>query len=207
MEIEIRSKMCRFVVLLAVVLGIAACSKPAYIGVLYQPPAPSYLLEGRQVVLQVRDQRADTSMFGENAREQFKHFTGIFALSVPAGQNGKSIVGAFELQAMFYEGLKRRLENVGMTVLAEGTPSTPTVEVNLKRFLLDLQGRTWKTDVAYQASLIQDGKVRGTQTVSGTAERFKIIGSGDAEKVLGDVFTEMVNKFNMQDLLHQAGLL
>lgn len=187
---------------------LVGCSKPAYIRVLYRPPEPSYLLEGRQAVLQVRDERSDQQIFGEKAQQQFEHFTGLFALSIAVfDENEPGIVGAFELQEMLAQALRRRLERAGLTVPGSDAKAAPVLEIGLQRFFIELAGRTWKTDIGYEARLIQDGRVLARQTVSGTVEKFKIIGIGEAEKAVSEIFTDMVNKFNIHDLFLQGGLL
>jgi hypothetical protein len=40
-----------------------------------------------------------------------------------------------------------------------------------------------------------------TKTISGDAERVKVIGQGDAEKILGEIFTEIVNQLDLSKLL------
>jgi hypothetical protein len=42
--------------------------------------------------------------------------------------------------------------------------------------------------------------------VTGSAERLKVMGRGGAEKVIGEIFTEMINRLNIERLFAQAKL-
>ena len=184
-----------------------ACSKPAYIPVTYSPPAQSYLMKGKRVFLNVKDLRSDDAIFGENAKKEFEYFTGLFSLSIAKGKKDTVLIGAFELSALFAEALKLRIENIGAEVVSEPKENEPVIEIELTKFFLDLESHKWKADISYEARLIQDNKIRATQNISGQAERVKVIGSGAAEKVLSDMFTEIVNKFNIHNLYVQSGLI
>ena len=56
----------------------------------------------------------------------------------------------------------------------------------------------------YQASLLDSGILLSKESVSGEAERLKVLGKSDAEKILGELLTDTVNKLNLARLLQQA---
>ena len=58
----------------------------------------------------------------------------------------------------------------------------------------------------YQASLLKDGRFIATESVNGSAERLKLAGKSDAEKVLSELITDMVNKLDVTTIFQQAGL-
>jgi hypothetical protein len=61
-------------------------------------------------------------------------------------------------------------------------------------------------DISYEASLTQDTQLVAREVVTGSAERLKMIGSGGAEKVIGEIFTDMINRLNIERLFQQAKL-
>jgi hypothetical protein len=48
--------------------------------------------------------------------------------------------------------------------------------------------------------------VLASQLISGKAERVKLIGRGAAEKVIGEIFSEIVNKMDVYKLFLEAKL-
>ena len=56
----------------------------------------------------------------------------------------------------------------------------------------------------YQANLTRNGQLLAKESVEGTAERLKVIGKGDAEKIIGELVSDMVNKLDLSKLLQQA---
>jgi hypothetical protein len=43
--------------------------------------------------------------------------------------------------------------------------------------------------------------------ISGQGERVKLVGKGDADKVMGEVFEDLVNRLDLPRLFQQARLL
>jgi len=58
--------------------------------------------------------------------------------------------------------------------------------------------------ISFEASLIKGDRLIAKETISGKAERVKILGQGDAEKVIGDLFTNVVNDIDIQKLLDRT---
>jgi hypothetical protein len=56
----------------------------------------------------------------------------------------------------------------------------------------------------YRASLSDSGGLLSKESVSGEAERLKVRGKSDAEKILGELLSDMVNKLNLESLFQQA---
>ena len=182
---------------------VGACASKSYIAVNYRLPVASDDLKGERVFLEIRDIRSDKTIFGQNAQTEFKHFTGLFALSVNQGKK-PFVVGAFDLPSLFKETFKRKLENSGLEVLTQPEKTIPVLEIVIKEFQLDLVDRKWVAEISYDARLLKGDLLLVTKTISGDAERVKVIGQGDAEKVLGDIFTDIVNRLDFHKLLEQA---
>ena len=80
------------------------------------------------------------------------------------------------------------------------------LEMQLQNFVLDREGKNWKADLAYKAVTSKGDRVLTNQTVSGSAERLKIVGTRDAEKLLGEIFSDMVNKLDPEKLFNHPDL-
>ena len=74
----------------------------------------------------------------------------------------------------------------------------------LKEFLLDLIDRKWTVTAAYEARLVKDKKVLAKQTITSRGERVKLVGRRQADTVLSEIFTEMINRLDVKRLLEQA---
>ena len=197
----------RLVLLGLMVLPIAAgCASTSYIEVTYQLPEPQQNLDRKAVALQVVDQRPTATIAGPNAKKELEYFTGLFSLSVARDGKKPMLIGALDLTALFKEALKQRLESEGITVLDQATAAQPSVEIQIKEFILDRDGKNWKAALAYQAVTSKGGRVLTSQTVSGGAERLKIVGTRDAEKLLGEIFSDMVNQLDPVKLFNHPEL-
>jgi hypothetical protein len=72
---------------------------------------------------------------------------------------------------------------------------------------VDLVKKKWTVTMSYEARIIQNGEVLATQIISGQGERVKVVGKGDADKVMGEVFEDLVNRLDVPRLFRQARLL
>ena len=185
---------------------VVACATKSYINVNYRPPLSSYDFKGKKIFLELKDIRSVKTIFGEKAKTKFKNFTGLFLFSLPKGGKKNFVVGAFDLPSLFKTAFSRRLENMGIKVLTEPEKTEPVIEIDLKKFFLDLVDRKWVAEISYEARLIKDNKLLARETISGNAERFKMLSQSDAEKVLGEIFTDVVNKLDFGKLFQQAEL-
>jgi uncharacterized lipoprotein YajG len=175
-------------VMLIGVLG-AACATKSYINVNYRLPLSSYDLKGKKVFLEIKDMRSDKAVFGEKAKTKFKDFTGLFILP-----------------SLFEAAFSRRLENMGIEILTEQKETEPVIEIDLQNFLLDLADRKWVAEISYEARFIKENRLLARETISGSAKRYKLLSQGDVEKVLGEIFTDMVNNLDFRKLFQQAEL-
>jgi hypothetical protein len=187
------------------VMLAAGCSKPSYIDVRYGLPAASDSLSGTQVALTIIDERSDTAVFAGDAKKEFEYFTGIYSLSI-GDEDRSHVAGTYELPGLLAEAFRQRLTALGVEVVPSPSKEAPLLEIVLRRFQLEGAGGKWLADVSYEARLVVDGNLRATQTVAGKAERMRLMGHSGAEKVLGEIFTESVNKFDLQKLLNKAGM-
>ena len=182
---------------------ICACATRSYIDVTYRLPAATGDLKGKRVYLDFKDIRPAKTIFSEKAKAEFKNFTGLFSLSVDQGEK-PFVVGAFDLPALFKEALSRRLQNLGIDVITQQDQKTPVIEIVLKNFQLDIVDRKWVASIMYEARFLKEDQLLAAQTISGDAERIKAFGQSDAEKALGEIFSDSINRLNVRKLLEQA---
>jgi len=105
------------------------------------------------------------------------------------------------------EAFKRRLENLGLGLLTEQSAGTPQLLIILSEFTLDLVNRRWVVQMSYEARLVKNGKVLAAQTISGQAERYKLLGRREADTALGEIFTDLINRLDVVRLFQQARLI
>jgi hypothetical protein len=178
-----------------------SCASKNFLTVKYQLPPQAVESKEIKVALTVKDIRENPGIATKSAKMALKNFTEHFALIVAQENKKDRLVGAFSLSSMIREIFKHRLENAGVVVAAEEDPSTPLVEIDLKEFKIDLQNRKWIITMNYQANLVKQDRIVAGQTITGTAERMRVVGSKDAEIIVGELVTDVANKLNVKELL------
>ena len=187
-------------------ISLSACSPLPYLEVNYRLPLRSESLKGQKVSLDLEDARPGKDMIGRGARDDFGDFSGNMSLAV-AREAGTGIrMGVYEAPSLFKEAFQKRLENAGAEVLLIKEKGVPDLTVVIQKFLLDLVDRRWTVQMAYEARLSKDGKVLARQIVSGEGERMKIMGRDQADVILGEVFTDLVNRVDLDRHFREAGL-
>lgn len=188
-----------------VLISFSACSPLPYLEVNYRLPIGSVSLKGQRVSLDLEDARPAKDMIGKGARDDFGSFSGNISLAVARGAEHGVRMGIYEPPSLFREAFQKRLENAGAEVLLTKEKGVPDLTVIIQKFLLDLVDRRWMVQMAYEARLSKDGKVLARQIVSGEGERMKVVGREQADTVLGEVFTDLVNRVDLDKLFREAG--
>lgn len=194
------------VLVLVLVAGIASCGPKSYMPVYYQLPSERGTAQPRSMNLKVVQEFTSTNIFGPQARENFYDFTGEYALYISEVHTQEIFEGVYSLVELFQNAFTNRLHKAGVVVLKQPDASFPTLEIGISEFVLDRDGNMWKTWLRYEARLIADGKIRATQSVKGNAERAKIMGTKGASTLISEIFTDTVNRLDIQRLLGQSGI-
>jgi uncharacterized lipoprotein YajG len=182
---------------LALAFFAGACTPKPFLKVQYQLPSPSSTLEGEKVTLAVSDMRAKEAFLTETAGESLKNFNGTFSLVVLNEDGSGNLIGAYDLVSLLTEVFQRRLKNEGIQVTAVAENALPELKIEITEFQLDYTDRKWIVRMNYRASLSDNGSLLSKESVSGEAERLKVRGRSDAEKILGELLSDMVNKLNL----------
>ena len=181
-----------------------ACSSKPFLIVHYQLPSPSDALADKEVRPIVSDLRENKAFLSENAKKSIKQFNGTYSLVAVKQDGSGNLIGIYEIDTFLSELFKQRLNNLGIRVPPPTNDSDYELEINLQDFNIDLAGRKWIMTMSYQANLLKDGRLLATESVSGSAERVKVMGKSDAEKLMGELMSDMVNKLEMAKLFQQA---
>ena len=190
------------VVILAVLLS--ACATKPFLKVKYQLPAPSAALTGETFSLTISDRRNDPAILSSSAKKSIKNFDGTFSLVVLQDDGSSNLIGAYNIDSLLKELFKQRLKNEGAQVSATADAAGARLKIELREFKLDIVDRKWVLRMSYQASLTRNTGILAEESVSGSAERLKVIGKTDAEKIIGELVTDMVNKLDVATLFQKT---
>ncbi len=157
--------------------------------------------------MSIQDARAGKDIISEGASEDYRGFTGNISLSVARSNESGFKMGAFDFDGLMREGFRRRLETNGISVSPTRLPSELELQVMVQTFNLDRIDRNWVATMSYEARLLAGDRVLAKQVVSGSAERAKILGKRDADKAVSEVFSDTVNRLDLEGLFSEAGLL
>ena len=184
---------------------IVSCTTISFLKVNYHLPVTTNDLKGKSVFLSFEDVRKSKDLLGEGARQDFKNFSDNISFSVSQGTENGYNLGFFDLSALFVEAFKRRFEALGIEVVQKKKESQIEIKIVLTAFLLDQVGRSWTFDMGYEARLIKGGDMLTKQMISGQSERVKLIGLREADILVGESFTDLVNGLDLERLFQQAG--
>jgi len=193
-------------VIIVFLFFLLSCAMIPELKVNYELPPKSEIFQGREIFLAIKDSRQKDDILGDGASTELKNFPGNLTLNITRhGETGFKI-GIFQLSPLIEEVFKRRLENEGITLSLNRSQAETELLIVINEFLLDLENRKWIVRMKYEARLIKDGKLLLTRRVSGESERARIFGLREANIVLGDIMTDMVNRLNIKKLFQEAGL-
>jgi len=186
---------------------IISCASIPELSVNYQLPPPSEQLKGKEVVFTFEDTRKERDILALGAKKDLRNFSGNISFSVARHNEPGFKIGVFEFPALMKSAFNRRLETLGLKLVPEQSPGAPELLIVLSEFTLDFVSRKWVVEMNYEASLRKNGKVLSKQTIGGKAERLKLIGLREADSVLGEIFTDLINRLDVVRLFQQGGLL
>ena len=193
------------IVVFSLFVLMVSCTKIQYIQVDYRLPTEQVDLKDKKVLLSFQDNRNPKDIIGAGAKSDYKNFSNNFSYSLARGTEKGFKIGVFDLPDLFMEAFTKRLENSGLIVLKEKGGEEAEVVIVLNDFLLDRVNLMWKFSMAYEARLVKEGEVVTTQIKTGKGERLKLVGRKEADIVVGETFTEMVNRLDVERLFQQGG--
>jgi uncharacterized lipoprotein YajG len=202
MELKRQLALSALTVVMAVM--ISACAPKPFLKVQYQLPSSSTALTGETISLTISDLRKDAAFLSSSAKKSIKNFNGTYSLVVVRDDGSGNLIGAYDVDSLLKEIFKQRLENEGGQVFATAENANASLAIQLKEFKLDIVNRKWTLQMSYQAGLSKTKGIFAKESVSGSAERLKVMGKTDAEKILGELVTDMVNKLDVVKLFEKT---
>jgi len=194
-------------VLLAIVCICGCAGTRPYLIVDYEVPRISDQLVGQKVRIEVKDVRQDVQTFTPAAAEHFQDFQNRYSLTWVSENKSRILAGEKDMQALFLETFKKRLEQMGAEVVYTDREEIPLFQVLINSMKVDLKSRKWLAQASYEASLSVDNQIIAREKVSGQAEKPYIIGRKGADDALSDIFTTIINKVDIVKLFQQAKLI
>lgn len=182
---------------------VAACSPIPRLQATYRLPPAHNALTGKQAFVSVEDLRKDKRTLGESAALRFEDSGAVISLAVAKGAGPGMIKGIYQPPALLREALESRMKHEGVQVVPEREASTG-LSVLLQSFFLDRAARKWKVAISYEARLLREGQVISSQIVSGEAERLDVLGTEQADIVLSELLTDVVNKLDLSKLFRAS---
>ena len=196
-----------FIGVISLLTAVTFCTTIPELKVTYQLPMRSDALKGKKVFIGFEDARKSKDLIGKGAQEQYKNFSGNVTLYFSRGDEEGFRIGVYHIPALFKQVFKERLEYMGAEVVSEKKEGDVEMVIVLKKLLLDLVKRDWIVTMDYETKLMKEGEFLTSQTVSGQAQRLKLMGRRDADKVMGEIFTDVVNRLDVPRLFQQAGVI
>jgi hypothetical protein len=199
--ISINPRIRAITIILVVGVLSSFCASKNYLTVNYQLPIESVEPQGTRVALRVEDMREDPNIVTPSAKKALKNFAGHFVLFVVQENKKDRPAGAFSLTSMIKEIFSHRLKNAGVQVVPEEDSAVPVVEIVLKEFKLDLANRKWVITMNYQANLIKQNKFVAGEKITGSAERLRVVSGKNAERIIGELVSDVVNRLDLNEFL------
>lgn len=200
---------CQWVtILISVCAGLllVSCGSMNVLQIHYRLPVSAVQFQGKQLLLSVKDARENDRFLTPAARTEYRNFSGDFTLTAVDEKGMEYLLGVFDTRSMLEQTFIQRFTKQGIDVKLSDKQIEPMLSIVLNQFELDYVDRKWVVRMEYTANLQVGDKGVGSETVSGSAERLKIKGTGDAEKVIGELLTDMANKLNLARLYQEAGM-
>jgi len=182
-------------------IALAACSSKPVFQVNYLLPPSAAAFSGTRVAVGATDARAGAAFLTPSAAKQLEDFSGLFSLVVLRSESTGDLVGAYEVMPLMAALCRQRLLAAGVEVVDTPAPGDTRFDIVLKSLQLDYAGRKWTAQMSYEAVARGPDRLTRRQVVSGSAERVKIMARRDAEKLVSELLTDMINKLDLGTLL------
>ena len=180
---------------------ISACSHKPVFQVNYLLPQAAAPYADKQVYVTASDGRSSEQFLTPGASKELPDFSGLFSLVVLKSDGIGDLVGAYEVIALMKALCEERMKASAVALSDRPQAAATRVEIVLKDFTLDYAERKWVARMRYEAiASSPDGTTR-RQMVSGSAERVKLWGRSEAEKLVGELASDVINKLELERLL------
>ncbi len=171
----------------------------------YQLPPASDQLKGQRLGFAVKDERPERAILTPAGQARFGNFSGNISFSLARDQERGFLIGVFQVPDLFRQGIERQLKSLGLDAVSEDPGAAgPTLEVVLREFSLDYAEYIWRARVGYEARLLLAGRTAASRNIAAQVERVGLAGRQAAHSVMGEAFSEALNRLDLPALLLQA---
>lgn len=196
------------IICIALLILLAGCARRHYLMIDYRvPQAMSTPLKGQKVRLAIKDVRKNNNIMSPGAAEIFPEFKDRYGLTLVTLNNQRTWSGVYRLTDLLSRAIKKRLELLGAEVVDHADSTFPLLTVSLKKLNLDQQGVMWYTALTCEAALKSKDGHEAKETVTGKAERARVVGRKGADKLLSQIFSDALNRIDMVKLFKNAKLI
>lgn len=186
---------------------IWSCAGRTYLIVDYTLPKTSQQLMDQSVRLRIEDLRENRKIMSASVAAKFQAFDDRYSLAWITPDKGRILAGEHDLAELFKNAFVKRMVLMGAVPAPQSDLQAPELSIALEAFAIDLKGQKWVAEVAYLATLSQEGHPVTREQIRGNAERIRVIGRKGADMVISDIFTEVVNRLDMVALFRKAELI
>jgi hypothetical protein len=171
----------------------------------YLVPLKAPSLKGRVLELVVLNKRSGPMLIAGDARSYFPKVIDKYALYVRRqGTHSVERIGESDLTGLFRSAFTQRLRFLGADALDTKRKGTPVLTLAIEQFSLQLEDSQWKALIKYKATIKQYQLTIIEETVKGRADRRNVLGSADANRLMGNLFTQVVNQLDVVQFLQKA---
>lgn len=186
-------------------LMVGTCSSIPRLNVSYVVPVGAAVSPPKEIGLKVEDARRSGNVFGPAAVAQQGGNVQMVSLSVGSAVDDVSPEGIYDVPGLMQEAFKRKFAAGGFKVVTGAKEGIPVAVIVIKEFFLDIVKHNWTGRIAYDAKLVVDSDVKITRTIEGTGRRLNVLGRADADVLIGELFTDCVNRLDLKRLFEIAG--
>lgn len=187
---------------------LVSCASRHYLMIDYRVPASTSMqLNGQKVRLAIKDIRKNKTIMLPGASEVFPDFKNRYGLTLITSNNQRLWSGVYRLPDLLSKAIEKRLKQLGVAVVDGADSTAPRLTITLKKFNLDQQGVMWYTALTCEAALKSKDGHEAKETVTGKAERARVVGRKGADKLLSQIFTDALNRIDMVKLFKNAKLI
>lgn len=187
---------------------LAGCAKRPHLMIDYNvPPAAAGQLKGQKVRLVVQDMRKNKTIMSPGAAQLFPDFENQYSLTWITPENQLQWSGEYPLTGLLAKVMEKRLAQLGVAVADHADPNTPRLTVTVTKLNLNQLGMMWYATLTCEAALTTASGHEAKETVTGSAERARVVGLKGADKLLSQIFSSVLNRIDIHKLFQNAKLI
>jgi hypothetical protein len=156
--------------------------------------------------LKIEEARKTGDIFGPAGASQLGGNIQMVSLLVGPAVDSVTPEGIFDVPGLMREAFKRKFAAGGLNPVTGAADDIPVVVIVVKEFFLDIVKYNWTGRIAYDAELQVDDETKATRSIEGAAKRLNVLGRADADMLIGELFTDCVNRLDLQRLFEVAGM-